>query len=144
MKYLLDASALLPLITGHGKQLIIEASHENLITTDLAVYEACNSLWKIATLLKTISLEDAVDVADTLKNLIIRNVIHLISLDKLDLPYTLKKAHEEQLTFYDTSYISTAEIAQATLVTDDIKLQKAANKFLKTITYNDLESILRR
>ena len=40
--------------------------------------------------------------------------------------------------------ISIAEIAQATLVTDDIALQKAANKFLKTIKYNDLESRLQR
>jgi len=63
MKYLLDASALLPLITRAGRQLIVEASRENFVTTDLAIYEACNSLWKLATLLKSISLEDAVDIS---------------------------------------------------------------------------------
>ena len=84
MKYLLDASALLPLITRRGKQLIIEASREDLATTDLAIYEACNSLWKLSTLLKQISLEDAADTADTIKDLNIRGVIKQIKFKKLD------------------------------------------------------------
>ena len=142
MKYLLDASALLPLITRRGKQLIAEASRENLVTTDLAIYEACNSLWKLATLLKTISLEDAVNVATALKDLAMRNVIQTVNFTKLDVSHTLNKAHKERLTFYDASYIATAERTEAILVTEDKKLQKAAGKFVKTITYTDLESRL--
>ena len=142
MKYLLDASALLPLVTRHGKQLIVEASLENLVTTDLAIYEACNSLWKLTTLLKTISLEDAVDVATTLKDLTMKNVIQPINFAKLDFSHTLNKAYKERLTFYDASYIATAESTEAILVTEDKKLRKAAGKFVKTITYTDLESRL--
>ena len=142
MKYLLDASALLPLITGRGKQLIVEASHENLVTTDLAIYEACNSLWKLAALLKTMLLEDAVDVATTLKNLVMRNVIQTINLAKLDFSNTLNKAYKERLTFYDASYIAAAERTEAILVTEDEKLRKAAGKLVKTITYADLEDRL--
>ena len=142
MKYLLDASALLPLVTRRGEQLIVEASKENLVTTDLALYEACNSLWKLATLLKSISLEDAVDIATTLKDLATRSVIQPINFTKLDFSQTLKKAHKERLTFYDASYIATAESTEAILVTEDEKLQKAASKFVKTITYTDLESRL--
>lgn len=142
MKYLLDASALLPLVTRRGKQLIVEASRENLVTTDLAIYEACNSLWKLATLLKSISLEDAVDVATTLKDLAVRGVIQPINFTKLDFSRTLKRAYKERLTFYDTSYITKAESTETTLVTEDEKLRKAASKFVKTITYTDLESRL--
>jgi predicted nucleic acid-binding protein len=142
VKYLLDASALLPLVTRRGKQLIVEASRDNLTTTDLAIYEACNSLWKLATLLKSIPLEDAVDVATTLKDIIMRSVIQLANLNKLDLTYTLHRACKEQLTFYDASYIATAENTEAILVTDDEKLRKTARKFVKTITYTDLESRL--
>ena len=142
MKYLLDASALLPLVTRHGKQLIVEASLENLVTTDLAIYEACNSLWKLTTLLKTISLEDAVDVATTLKDLTMKNVIQPINFAKLDFSHTLNKAYKERLTFYDASYIATAESTEAILVTEDKKLRKAAGKFVKTITYTDLENRL--
>jgi len=142
VKYLLDASALLPLVTRRGKQLIVEASREKLVTTDLAIYEACNGLWKLATLLKTISLEDAVAVATTLKDLAIRSLIQPINFAKLDFSHTLKRAYKERLTFYDASYITTAESTDAILVTDDMKLQKAASKFVKTITYTDLESRL--
>jgi predicted nucleic acid-binding protein len=142
VKYLLDASALLPLVTRRGKQLIAEASRENLVTTDLAIYEACNSLWKLATLLKTISLEDAVDVATTVKDLAIRSVIQPINFTKLDFSQALKRAYKERLTFYDASYIATAESTEAILVTEDERLQRTASKFVKTITYTDLESRL--
>jgi len=142
LKYLLDASALLPLVTRRGKQLIVEASRENLVTTDLAIYEACNSLWKLATLLKSISLEDAVDVATTLKDLAMRNLIQPTNFAKLDFSHALRRAYKERLTFYDASYITTAESIEAILATEDEKLRKAASKFVKTITYTDLESRL--
>ncbi len=142
MKYLLDASALLPLVTRTGKQLLVEASREKLVTTDLAIYEACNSLWKLATLLKSISLEDAVDVSTTVKDLALRSVIQPINFAKLDFSNTFKRAFEERLTFYDASYIATAESTKAILVTEDKKLLKAASKFVDTITYADLESRL--
>lgn len=142
MKYLLDASALLPLITRHGRQLIAEASRENLVTTDLAMYEASNSLWKLAALLKSISIEDAVDVATTLKDLATKGVIQPTNLADLSFPDTMDTAYKETLTFYDASYIITAKNAEAILVTEDEKLRRAANKFVKTITYTDLESRL--
>jgi len=142
VKYLLDASALLPLVTRRGKQLIIEASRENLVTTDLAVYEACNSLWKLATLLKLISLGDAVDVANVLKELTIRNVIELIDCTKLDFSLTLRMACKENLTFYDASFIKTAESIGAVLVTEDEKLEEAARKSAKTMTCREFERAL--
>jgi predicted nucleic acid-binding protein len=142
LKYLLDASALLPLIIRRGKQLIIEASREDLATTDLAIYEACNSLWKLSTLLKLISLEDAVDTANTIKDLAIRGVIKPIEFTKLDFSNTLRIANEKGLTFYDASYIAATESSEAILVTEDEKLKKTANEFVKTITYSDLESEL--
>jgi len=142
VKYLLDASALLPLVTRRGKQLVVEASRVTLVTTDLAIYEACNSLWKLSTLLKSISLEDTVDVANTLKDLALRSLIQHINFARLDFSHTLKRAYEEQLTFYDASYVTTAESTEAILVTEDEKLRKAASKFVKTITYTDLENRL--
>ncbi len=142
MKYLLDASALLPLVVRRGKQLLFEASREDLVTTDLALYEACNSLWKLSTLLKSISIEDAIDTATTIKGLATKGVIKPIKFTKLDFSNTLQIAYKEGLTFYDASYITTARNAEATLVTEDEKLKKAASKFIKTITYSDLESKL--
>ena len=140
MKYLLDASALLPLVIRRGKSLIVEASKEDLFTTDLAVYEACNSLWKLTALFKSISLEDAAVVATTLKDLAIRNLIQPINFTSLNLSYALEKACEEQLTFYDASYIAVAGSIGATLVTEDEELRKAASKSVTTLTYTDFEN----
>jgi predicted nucleic acid-binding protein len=142
VKYLLDASALLPLVTRFGKQLIVEASHEKFVTTDLAIYEACNSLWKLATLLKSISLEDALDAATMLKDLTMKGVIQSMNFTDLDFSTTLEMAHIEFLTFYDASFIITAKSTEAILVTEDEKLQKVARKFVKTTTYTDFESRL--
>jgi len=119
--------------------LVVEASHETLITTDLAIYEACNSLWKLVTLLKSISLEEALDVAVTLKDLANRAIIRPMDFSKIDISNTLMKACKETLTFYDASYIASAQSTDAILVTEDEKLQKLAKKFVKTITYKDLE-----
>jgi predicted nucleic acid-binding protein len=113
-----------------------------LATTDLAIYEACNTIWKLATLLKSISLEDAVDVATALKDLAMKNVIQPTNIAKLDFAHTLKRAYKERLTFYDASYIAVAESTEAILVTEDKKLRKTASKFVKTITYTDFENIL--
>ena len=142
MKYLLDASALLPLVTKRGKQLIVEASRESLVTTDLAIYEACNSLWKLATLLKSISLEDAVDVATVLKELTMRNIIELVDYTKLDFSSAFVMAHKKNLTFYDASFIKVAEGVGAVLVTEDEKMEKVARNSVETITYRELERAL--
>jgi predicted nucleic acid-binding protein len=140
MKYLLDASALLPLVTGHGKQLLVEASQERLVTTELALYEACNGLWKLAALLNTLSLKDAVDTATILRDLVERDAIQALDFANMDLPDTLTKAYEEQLTFYEASYISAACSSQSILVTEDEKLLKVARKFVKAKTYSDFEN----
>ena len=139
MKYLLDASALVPLVTKAGKRLLIWAAHENIITTDLAIYEKCNSLWKLATQLKNISLKDALDTTATIKELIDKKVIQTVTFERLDLSRTLRIASEEELTFYDASYIIAAENAEAILVTEDKTLRRKASKHVKTTTYTNLE-----
>ena len=142
MRYLLDASALLPLITRRGKRLLVEATREDLMTTDMAVYEVCNSLWKLVTLLRSVPLEDAKVAASVLKSLTGQGLIRLSGFAGLDLTMALERACGDGLTFYDTSYILAAENADATLVTEDNKLRKTACKSIKVVTYTDLENVL--
>ena len=142
MKFLLDASALLPLVTRSGKKLIAEAAHAELITTDLAIYEACNCLWKLATLLKTLTLKDAQDIATVLNELTAKNLIQTINFTSINLAQTLDIAQKAQITFYDASYISAAQNTKATLVTEDQKLLKAASKSVKTMSFTQLQNEL--
>jgi predicted nucleic acid-binding protein len=142
LKFLLDASALLPLVTRSGKKLIAEAACAELITTDLAIHEACNGLWKLATLLKTLTLKDAQDIATVLNELTAKNLIQTISFASIDLAHTLDIAQKAQVTFYDASYIAAAQNIKATLATEDQKLLKAANKFVRTISFLQLQNEL--
>lgn len=82
------------------------------------------------------------ETATAIRELAIRGVIKPIKFTKLDFSNTFRIAHKEGLTFYDALYITIAKGAGATLVTEDEKLKKAAGKFVKTITYSDLESKL--
>lgn len=137
MKHLLDASALVPLLGDFGEHLIEKAAEMQLLTTDLAVYEAGNSLWKLSTLLKLISPEDAVEAVGVLGSLTARGVIRPVGFGELDLAGALRLAGGEELTFYDASYIVAAEATEATLVTEDGKLKEAAGRHVNTMTYTN-------
>jgi predicted nucleic acid-binding protein len=142
LKFLLDASALLPLVTRSGKKLIAEAARADLITTDLAIYEACNGLWKLATLLKTLTLKDTQDIATVLNELTAKNLIQTINFTSIDLAHTLGIAQKTQVTFYDASYIAIAQNIKATLATEDQKLLKAASQSVKTMSFAQLQNEL--
>ena len=83
-------------------------------------------------------MEDALDLAEMLKELAVREVTEALDFRRLDMPRTVKMAHEERMTFYDASYIVATESTEATLVTEDEKLGRAANRFVKVVTYSEL------
>lgn len=139
MRYLLDASALLPLVTKLGKELIAKAAKERLATTDLAIYEAYSSLWKLSTLLRSISIEEAVQTATVLRDLTERRVIHLAEVGRLDLAATLRLACDEKLTFYDSSYVMAAKDDGAALVTEDERLRESAGRHVEALRFAGLE-----
>ena len=139
MKFLLDASAILPLLTCSGRNLIVNATRADLIVTDLAIYEACNGLWKLAALLKTISLQNAQELVALLNELTTKNLVQTINFTVLDLLATLNLAHSNRLTFYDASYIVATQAVKGVLVTEDEKLCKTANSYVKTISFAQLE-----
>lgn len=139
MRYLLDASALLPLVTKFGRNLIARAARDWVATTDLAIYEACNSLWKLSSLLGSLSLKEGLETVNVIRELTETDTIHLIDQSDLDLAATLTFASEQKLTFYDASYVIIAEDHEATLVTQDEDLNKAARPRVEVIDYADLE-----
>lgn len=142
MKILLDASALLPLVTQSGKKLITEATNADLWTTDLAIYESCNALWKLSTLLKTLTLKEAQNISEVFKELTDKNLIKTTNFTSINLPNTMDIAQKLQLTFYDASYITASQNLKATLATEDQKLLKAASKYIQAITFSGLQSEL--
>lgn len=140
--YLLDASALVPLLSDFGKRLLAMAREVKLFTMDLTVYEAGNSLWKLSTLPKSISLEDAAKLMGVLGDLVAKQIIEAMRFAELNLNRTLRTANEHGITFYDSSYILIAKGRAATLVTDDAKLRDVASKYTKTIAYKDFKELM--
>lgn len=144
MKILLDASTLLPLITKSGKKLITEAANADMWTTDLAIYESCNALRKLSTLLKTLTSKETQDISETLTEVIEKELIKTTNFTNVNLPYTLDMAQKTSTTFYDALYITTAQSLKATLATEDHKLVKEASKYVKTISFPQLQNELSR
>jgi len=138
VKYLLDASALLPLVTRLGNELVRKASKEYLVTLDLGFYEACNSIWKLSTLIGSITLDEGIEIADILGELAGREVIHVVHVAGPQLADTLRLACRENLTFYDASYVTAARHESAVLVTEDVKLREFARKHVETMDLTSL------
>jgi predicted nucleic acid-binding protein len=106
-------------------------------TIYLAYYELGNALWRECLLLKRISIGEAEKSVDLMYSILER--MQVASLDKETGSEILDTAYKLNLTFYDTAYLIEAKKGDKTLVTDDIKLAKAAeNLGIKTLSSNTL------
>lgn len=140
MRYLLDASALVPLIVDCGEALILRKPRLGMYTTELGVYEAGNALWKLAVLTKDIAVEDAAELLSVLQHLIKRRVVELISIHEINLEETVRIAARERMTFYDASYVVAARMRGLTLVTEDRELREKAASYISVTPYTVFRS----
>lgn len=143
MKFWLDASALIPLVTQSGKKIIAEATNADLWTTNLAIYESCTNLWKLATLLKTLTLQEAQDISAVLNELTDKGLIKTTNFTSINLPSTIDMAQKLKMTFYDACYIAASQNLKATLATEDQKLLRAASKCVRAISFSQLQDELK-
>jgi len=144
MKYLLDASTLLPLILDYGEKIIEITTKITLYTLDLTVYEIGNSLWKLILLLKTLRQRDAENIIHVLGELIKTRITTTIRFEELNLHRIIQIAINEKMTFYYASYIVAAEKINATLATEDKKLREKASKYVNTIEYTKIKETINK
>jgi len=105
MVYLLDASVLAPILIDLGEEVLRVASRVQLYVADLTLYETGNTLWKLVTLLRSMALEDALELVGAMQMPVTRGFIKVISHRELDPKKVLELAVCEKLTFYeDTLY----------------------------------------
>jgi predicted nucleic acid-binding protein len=127
---LFDANAIYRLIRelpDDAIEKLVEGS-----TIYLAYYEIGNAIWRECLLLKRISKEDAEKSLNFIYTLL--DQMHIASLDNDSATAILNTACKFNLTFYDSAYLTEAKKSNKTLVTDDKKLAKAAEKLrLKTL-----------
>mgnify|MGYP001626209910 CR=1 FL=1 len=118
MKRLFDASALMNIVRLLGARTLqyVRSGY----TLSLTPYEIGNALWKEATLLNRITLNEATQLINAIKYIL--KFLNIAEPQNTGLALSI--AHELKITYYDASYIITAHELGAELVTDDNKLRK--------------------
>lgn len=113
---LLDTSAIFNLFQSGKYSALLSGA-----TIPLSWYESGNILWKDYKIKRRISKEEAMEVGGVLFEL-------LDSMEKVfpSPDFTLSLSMETGLTFYDSSYLSSAIERGYDLVTDDEKLYNIA------------------
>lgn len=128
--YLFDASAIVNLIKKGVTRTFAYGA-----TTDLALYESLNAVWKEFKILKRIDEGTALEYVDIIAKVF--KAIRKASIEG-DEEEVFKLASKENISIYDASYLHTAVKHKLTLVTDDGKLLSKASKYVKTIRSNEL------
>jgi len=121
-KYLLDASALYPLVLKLGERIL---SYSNLFAIlDLTVYEVGNAIWKEY---RKGRIKDPVLISRMFEEVI--GDMKRLSMD-VDVSGVQEAAVKESLTFYDAAYVYVARKHGLKLVTEDkmlLKLPESTN-----------------
>lgn len=128
--YLFDASSIVNLVKKGVVRVFAYGA-----TTDLALYEALNAIWKESKLLKRIDEETALEYVDILS--MVFKVIKKISIEGSE-DEVFKLALREGLTVYDASYLYPAIRDKLTLVTDDKRLLDKASRYVNAMRSSEL------
>jgi len=133
MGYVFDASAIF-IGFKRGMEEIIAGNY----TLNLVVFEIGNAIWKEVSVYKSIPLNKALEILDTISDLL--DLMTIIKMDKLNKDI-LRIAENLGITYYDAAYIYTAKQIKAPLITEDRKLISAAkNKVdIKILCLEDLQ-----
>ena len=141
--YVLDASVYAPLILQYGARLIGMLMKVEVATLDLAVYETCNVFWKQHVKVRRISRDEAM-VACRVSKALTRYVTVYKVID-LDVEETIKIAIDNNITFYDASYITLARELGAPIATEDKDVKNVAPDYnIKVLDFHQLMSILEK
>lgn len=108
----------------------------NSATLDLAIYETLNVIWKHAYLLKKINEEAAIEFTDIVCGAINTMDVYSIRGNEREV---IKFAIENGITIYDAAYLYTAYKNEMVLVTDDLKLKKFAENYVRTLNSHEIQ-----
>lgn len=134
MPQLFDASSLINLIVERGEETLNLLRNNYVL--DLTFYEVGNALWRMHFLVKKISASDVEALMDVMVDLV--GWINMVSISDLDLIKIMKLAADRGITFYDAAYVVAAKLKRLTLITDDVKLTKAASRLVKVKSSGEL------
>ena len=129
MKLLFDSSSIINLCAREKIDELLEG-----VTLSLAFYEIGNAVWRQVHLHKALTqveggraLGAVVEVLKKMGEIRVEDASAILDI-----------AVGEGLTFYDASYLHVAIKKETALVTDDEKLNHVAEKYVQTVTSEEL------
>jgi len=128
--YLFDASSIVNLIKKGLAKVFLHG-----VTTDLALYESLNAVWKEFKLMKRIDEETALEYVDVIAKVF--RAIKKVGIEDCE-KEVFKVASRDDLTIYDAAYLYLAIKGKLTLVTDDQILKDRASKYVKVMSSDEL------
>jgi predicted nucleic acid-binding protein len=130
LSFLADSSTIFRALTSRRA---VRVAGEN--TLDLARYEVGNAILKEVKIFKTLSPNEAEELARAAGDLL--NNMTLLSMGGI--ASVLEVAAETDLSFYDASYLNAAKSFGLTLSTEDAKLARTAQRL--GIRTSNLDSV---
>ncbi|MGQ4892231.1 MAG: type II toxin-antitoxin system VapC family toxin [Candidatus Njordarchaeia archaeon] len=136
MSYLIDASALLPLLKRYGERIAFW--RHKLFILDLTIYEVGNAIWKDLYLIKRGKIKTNLGGVRELIEAVIEILaqLNVLSINLEDFDRIIEESTNLGLTFYDSAYVYYAEKNNLTLITEDREILK---KYGKAITTKDVK-----
>ncbi len=125
--YVVDASVFAPLLILCGGRLVRVMRRVKFVLLDLTIYEVCNVFWKECVKFHRISMDEANSVCKISKALTRYADLHKIT--DLDVELILKIAVENNITFYDASYIALAHKLKVSIASEDYDIISVAPKY---------------
>ncbi len=140
--YVVDASVYAPLIAICGKDLVRAVRELEFVLLDLTVYETCNAFWKEYVKLRKISRDEAIQACLASKSL--TQYAKLYRITDLDVKKVMRIAVENNITFYDSSYIALAQKLKAPISSEDQDIVSIAPKYgIKVIRLHELTNMIK-
>jgi predicted nucleic acid-binding protein len=137
MKAIIDVSSLLMMIK-YLKEKDLLNKLKDIATLDLAFYEVGNGFWKWVSLMKIISKDEVEVLIKTLIRILLTNDFTMISWKDLNHLAILNLAIENNITFYDASYIIASATFKKIFVTEDEKLKRIATRYVQVLSWRDI------
>jgi predicted nucleic acid-binding protein len=132
---LFDANSLLLVIRSEEEARSASIIEDSNIL-DLTTYEIGNSVWNELELLKFLSAEESKSLKENIGSVLSR--MQKLFVGPIEFSEVLEIARAEKKTFYDSSYIYVAKRDNLTLVTEDRKLFKTAEKYVPAKSVHEL------
>lgn len=110
-----------------GKALLRVLKNTGAAILDLTLYEVCNAFWKECAKLGRIDREEAELACRVSKEL--SKYLTLYRVSDLDLEHVMEIAIENNVSFYDSSYIALAQKLRASIASEDSDILRVAPRY---------------